>query len=259
MPSFRFPDKWGEYIHAWQDKDPSDAVLSLCEDTRLKNISACPNGWECRRSGDLYQTAYFQDKKALFMLEYGHPVEKVTVYLNEGFSYAVRPALQFGTLTALYRQCIGLHGVTVRCGDEIVILSAPSGTGKTTLSKLLEEYADATVINGDFALVSLSDEGVWFEPSPFCGSSGICLNHRVQVDRVVFLSQSMENQLSVLSPRQAVLQFMSNCFTPVWDPVLLRTVEDNILRCVSGVKVNAFGFAPDQDAAEIIRSAYQNR
>lgn len=159
------------------------------------------------------------------------------------------PGLQFGLLLALNQQYIGLHGVTLLCGYEIIILSAPSGTGKTTLAGLLEAYRDAIVINGDFALLKPTPEGVIFEPTPFCGSSGRCLNRRLKVDRIVFLEQAAANVFQELSGREAMTRFMSNAFIPTWDRDMQQSAQENILKCVSALKVNAFGFTPTEEAA----------
>ena len=46
-------------------------------------------------------------------------------------------------------------------------------------------------------------------------------------------------------------QFMSNVFVPTWDYQLQQTVQNNILKCISMLKVNAYAFAPTQEAAEV--------
>ena len=160
-------------------------------------------------------------------------------------------ALQYAVLLTLKDRCVGLHGVTLLCGNKIAVLSAPSGTGKTTLACLLEEYKDAIVINGDFAMLSVVDDEVFFEPTPFCGSSGRCLNHRLRIDRVVFLEQSADNRWRSLSGREAVIRFLSNSYVPQWDRDVQRTIQNNILQIIPLIRASSFAFAPDQRAAEM--------
>lgn len=181
------------------------------------------------------------------------PEQKETkVYVNTGIGNTyVRMGVQFGVLMAQHSQCIGLHGVTLVCGEEIIILSAPSGTGKTTLGGLLEKYCEAVVINGDFAMLTVTEDGVIFEPTPLCGTSRRSLNHRLPVHRVVFLGQAKENLWRELDGREALTQFLNNVFVPTWDQNSQQAVQENILKCIPKLKVNAYDFAPTREAAEM--------
>lgn len=177
--------------------------------------------------------------------------KETTVYVNatNGNTF-VRMGVQFGVLMAQQHQCIGLHGVTLVCGEEIIILSAPSGTGKTTLGGLLEKYCDAIIINGDFAMLTVTEDGVIFEPTPLCGTSKRSLNHRLPVHRVVFLGQAKENLWRELDGREALTQFLNNVFVPTWDKNSQQAVQENILKCIPKLRVNAYDFAPTREAAE---------
>lgn len=224
-------------------------TLHLETDPTLKGKSPS-DGWSFQSGGESQQAVYSSNRKALFSLRYNEAEKKIKVSVRDSQRSAARLGVQYGMMLALYQQCVGLHGVTLVCGNEIIILSAPSGTGKTTLSKLLEKYCDAVVINGDFALLSLTADGVIYEPTPFCGSSGRSLNHRFRVKRVVFLGQAKENTWYSLTGREAMRRFMSNAFVPDWDKRLQQAVQENILRCMSVLKVNAYDFAPTKEAAE---------
>lgn len=194
---------------------------------------------------------YSQQNKALFALKKGLSPKNITILVNSTEKRSSLLGTQFGLLEALSEKCIGLHGVTLLCGNEIVILSAPSGTGKTTLARLLEKYCDAITVNGDFALLHPCKEGVIFEPTPFCGTSGRCLKHRLLINRVVFLGQSTENRWQELRGREAMTRFFSNAFIPTWDKKIENAIQKNVLRCISMLKVNSFDFAPTQHAAEV--------
>lgn len=198
-----------------------------------------------------HRAIYCGENNPLFALQYMKPKLEIVVKVGQVDARNISLGIQYGMMLALYQKCIGLHGVTILCGNEIVILSAPSGTGKTTLAQLLETYDDAIIINGDFALLSLSDEGVFFEPTPFCGSSGRCINHRLRVNRVVFLEQSKSNRWQEQTTRESLVYFMNNVFVPTWDRELQQIVQENIMRCISFLKVNTFSFAPTRDAAEM--------
>ena len=209
------------------------------------------NGWTAKMHDGSVSAAYNQDGRVLFTLSYG-PAHNGTVVTISGQDRGnVGVGVQFAMLTAGAGRVLGLHGVTLLCGDEIIILSAPSGTGKTTLSRLLESYQDAIVLNGDFAMLSCPDDTVWFEPTPFCGTSGRCLNQRAPVDRVVFLEQSRDDRWQRLNGRQALSRFMSNTFVPLWDERLVQSTGLLAARCLASLSADLFSFAPHREASEI--------
>lgn len=241
------PKQW-QYQAEEENRLP-DVFIEM-EDRPLPQGNPAESGWSCLETGEKREATYHNNRGAVFSLLYGLADPSITVIARKDDACSARLGVQHALLLALYRKCIGLHGVTLVCGKEIVILSAPSGTGKTTLGKLLEKYCDAVVINGDFALLCPTESGVIFEPTPFCGTSGRALNHRFRVNRVVFLSQAKDNVWREPDGRESVTQFMSNCFVPAWDKDLREAVRENILKCIGMVKVNEYAFAPTQEAAE---------
>ena len=242
------PNSWDKYEQA--EGIPSRTVMIRMEEENLGYEAAGSDKWFLRERQGSPMAVYFRNGKELLGLQYIDPYV-VSVFIRKAVDSYIRIGIHYGLMLALHQECIGMHGVTVLCGNEIVILSAPSGTGKTTLGKLLERFCDAVMINGDFALLDPTDDGVFYEPTPFCGSSGRALNHRFRVNRVVFLYQAEKNEWRELSGREAMTQFMNNSFIPSWDCGMQKTIQESILKSISMLKVNAFGFIPTQGAAEM--------
>ena len=239
----------------WRAEDQTelsniDSELYLEIDHSLADLKL-KNGWNDLINDNCPEAVYSREGKPMFRLRYSLNDNKVFISFAKEDYVSVKMGIQFGTMLALRDHCVGLHGVTILCGNEIIILSAPSGTGKTTLSKLLETYADAIVINGDFALLSPTDDGLIYEPTPFCGSSGRSLNHRMKVNRVVFLEQCVDNIWKELPVRDAVVRFMNNAFVPDWDGDIVQKIQENIYNCINLIPINAFAFAPEKQAADV--------
>ncbi len=249
-----FPEPWNSQARMLPSL--SETVTIRLEKTAFTDDGGIQDGWVSGKKRDPWQAAYFQGGRALFAIA-SKSTEEVKVSVGNMTEHRIRLGIQYGLMAALYQRCVGLHGVTLRCGNEIVICSAPSGTGKTTLAKLLEKHCDAVAVNGDFALLCPTEEGVIFEPTPFCGTSGRSLNHRFRVNRVVFLGQAKENRWRILNVREAMVRFMSNAFVPTWDSGMRQAVQENILKCISMMKTNAFDFTPTQEAAEVFLKKVQ--
>lgn len=243
------PEGWEQYFGR-TDASQRKTVLRLEADESLRE-KTLSKGWSFYTLNTLRQAYFTPVKRPYFSLEYEWPTDGVTIRVREAFDSFVRSGVMYGMLTALHDSCVGLHGVTLICKNQAVVLSAPSGTGKTTLANLLEEYCDAKVINGDFALLSVSEGGVFFEPTPFCGTSRVCLNERLQVDRIVFLAQSKQNVWKEPEGRQAILSVMNNAFVPSFDKQLQQDVQNSILKLMSFVKISNFAFAPTEEATKV--------
>ncbi len=241
------PPEWLDFFRG-ANHPGNQVVLHLREDPGLKDL-ALPDGWNRSTRNAAKEAVFVSCGKANFSIAYDRAPAEGTVFVRKALDGFVRSGVLYGLLIALYRDYIGLHGVTLSCGGQTVILSAPSGTGKTTLAGLLEENCGARVINGDFALLSVGESGAMFEPTPFCGTSRVFTDERVRVDRIVFLEQARENRWRELSGRQSMLRLMSNAFVPSFDGGLQRAVQGNILRLMSAVQISAFAFAPEKEAA----------
>ena len=138
-----FPAPW--YCVKSVGCETADVVLQIEKGSLICN-KPVSNGWSEDDSCGKKRWIYSNGKKVLFALQTEASHHDVRVTVNESVPNSLRMGIQFGLLLALYDKCVGLHGVTMLCGNEVVILSAPSGTGKTTLGKLLEKYCDAIMI-----------------------------------------------------------------------------------------------------------------
>lgn len=247
----QLPNGWESYL--------SDRDLLKTTDVHLQiaKMPACStrNGWEYRHNDNKICATYSYQGKQCFTVVYDYLSCAAPLSVIGSSSLNLLSGMQYACLLALASEYIGLHGVTVVCGNRVVILSAPSGTGKTTLANLLCRHCNATIVNGDFAMLSAEgSKGVDFIPTPFCGTSRICQNNHLKVDRIVFLEQSQRNEWLALDVRNTIVRIMSNIFIPEWDSDKQSSIKSLAIEAATSIPTGVFSFAPTQEAAEMFFS-----
>ena len=141
----------------------------------------------------------------------------------------------------LQYQCCIFHAVAFLLHDRAWLLTAPSGTGKTTqfLNWRRLFPGEITMICGDMPILEQREDGsVWAHSSPWNGKEGVGNRIGAPLGGVILLEQGRDNTISSLPPREAIFpllkQFASNpeteseiralfgllnsllCFCPVW-------------------------------------------
>ena len=92
---------------------------------------------------------------------------------------------------------------------KLVVISGPSGIGKSTQAALWQRYAGAEIVNGDRALVRPDTgtvSGVFY-----AGTSGISRNVTAPLQAVALLEQGSENRITALRPQEAFARLLSQC------------------------------------------------
>lgn len=243
------PNTWKKYRSSF---DGSHFTIRASLENPLESHSN-KDGWTSESTGNEHYVTFAENSKSLFSISYSDSsaVYKVIAVQRKN----LLTGMQFALMLALRDKCIGLHCSTVICGGKAVLLSAPSGTGKTTISDLLSKYCETVTINGDFALLSPHKTyGLLFHPTPFCGTSGQCHNQTLPIDRIIFLAQGTENIFIDLNTRQALMHLMSNTFIPPWDSKMQAQIKSTIMDIADRIPVSLYSFQPTRAAAELLYS-----
>lgn len=98
----------------------------------------------------------------------------------------------------LFYDGLMLHASYIDYNGRAILFSADPGTGKSTQADLWKKYAGAEILNGDRAILRLTDNGWLVHGNPACGSSDICVNKCVPLDTIAFLKQSPVNRVNDL-------------------------------------------------------------
>ena len=222
------------------------------ERRQLPECAKQDDHWVCKEEDGKGIVMFSSAGRVRFQIEFGPANELVHIVTDANPMRNFRLGMQHALMLQFSKVCIGLHGVTISYQGQNIVLSAPSGTGKTTLAKLLQQYCGAEVINGDFAFLSIHESGgVVFEPTPFCGTSGQCVNSRVEIDRIVFLSQAKENKWVPLKTRDVCKLLLDNVFVPEWDGEKRTQIHESVFRVIDRIPIEQFAFMPEAEAAKM--------
>lgn len=144
------------------------------------------------------------------------------------------------------------HGVLMEYEGNGLIISAPSGTGKTTHARLWRDNRHALIINGDRAVCRKVD-GIWTGFGlPWSGTSGEQINRNVPIKAMVILKRSGENQAFRISGIDAFGAALPNVLSSVWDAGLTERAIDLLDDFLQTVPVIELQCRPDPASVDVL-------
>lgn len=163
-------------------------------------------------------------------------------YLSKVFSYFI-----------ITKESLVLHGALLEYNGRGIVISAPSGTGKTTHARMWRDTQRALIINGDRALCRKID-GKWTGfGMPWCGTSGEYINRSIQIDAIVVLEQAKENSVEKLDILQAFNHMIPNITAPTWEKNLLNKAMDYLEDIINEIPVYKLKCTPDIEAVDVLK------
>ena len=181
--------------------------------------------------------------------------EEIHCFLHKDFLDMLSTDTIFVSLFALEKQMIArqaviLHCSVVKTGDQVMLLSGPSGIGKSTHADLWVKYKNAKVINGDRTLICKRNDQWMSLGWPICGSSEICHNEDYPISRVVFLGQAKENQGRRLSYVEGIKHLISQTTANNWNADFVQKVWQIIEEMAADVPVYEYACNMEKEAVE---------
>ena len=144
------------------------------------------------------------------------------------------------------------HGVLLEHGGKGLIISAPSGTGKTTHARLWRDNKHALIINGDRAVCRKAD-GIWTGFGlPWSGTSGEQINRSAPIKAMVVLEQSESNEAFRMKDLEAFGAVLPNILCPTWDADLTGKAMDLLNDFLQEIPVIRLRCRPDPEAVEVL-------
>lgn len=115
-----------------------------------------------------------------------------------------------------------LHSASLLYKNKAYLFSGPSGTGKSTHTRLWQETFGTPLLNGDLNLLSFSENTPVVHGIPWCGTSGISTTSSHPLGGIVFLKQDASDFVEELTPDVQILSLTNRMITPSWTPALFE-------------------------------------
>ena len=119
-----------------------------------------------------------------------------------------------------------MHGSAVAVGNEAFLFTAPSGTGKTTHTRLwLKNVPGAFIVNGDKPLIRVENDGCFVCGTPWAGKEGWNTNTSVPLSAICILRRGAENRIEPLPFSEACHLFFEQIYRPSNREDMIHTME----------------------------------
>lgn len=147
---------------------------------------------------------------------------------------------------------LSFHGVLMEFNGQGIIISAASGTGKTTHARLWRDCKNALIINGDRATCKKVD-GVWTGYGlPWSGTSGEQINRSVPMKALVVLERAEENSAEVIYGLEAFGALFPHVLYPSWDVELTGKAMELVDDFMKDIPVIRLKCRPDVESVEVL-------
>lgn len=153
---------------------------------------------------------YVSDDEVKKEAEYT-PAEEVFFAMRTAFLYL-----------ASKRGMFAMHSVSLLYRDKLWLISASSGTGKTTHAKLWEENYGVRIINGDLNLIRIDGDEAKVPGIPWCGTSNIYENNEYPLGGIVLLRRADKDSVKRMTGDGAALGLSNRLISPAWTKELLE-------------------------------------
>ncbi len=140
-------------------------------------------------------------------------------------TYEVFHAIRFAYLFFNQNRGIyALHSASILYRDRLWLISAPSGTGKSTHAGIWNKVYGIPVINGDLNCIDVSKLPLIVKGTPWCGTSGIYDNKTYRLGGIILISQGKEN---IVTPAErmdnVILSAANRLISPSWTKDMLKS------------------------------------
>lgn len=157
------------------------------------------------------------------------------------------------TLASAPLKTVKLHASVIEKEGSALLFLGKSGTGKSTHSRLWQQYVPGcSLLNDDEPVVRINKtDEVTVYGTPWSGKTPCYRNENARVAAFVLLAQSSENNLTKLSAKEAFFALFSSCSMLRSDVHYKNSVFDTVAAILERVAVYRLDCRPDREAVSL--------
>lgn len=166
---------------------------------------------------------------------------------NYGLNNALMMAYAFASACSA---TMLMHASVIRQGGKGYLMTAPSGTGKSTHTRLwYDNIPGCDLMNDDNPVVRIVDGQAVVYGSPWSGKTRCYRNIQAPVGGIVRIQQRPENTIRRLNPVEAFCNLLPAMSNMKWDKRVYNGICDGISQLIQLVGVHELGCLPNAEAA----------
>lgn len=167
---------------------------------------------------------------------------------NMAFEYLGNIFPAFG----INHEILSFHGALIEYQGNGIVISAPSGTGKTTHARLWRDYKKALIINGD-KVICKKIHNIWHGFGlPWSGTSGEQINRKVPLKAFVILQRGKKNKAMKILDNCSLGLVLPNLQCPTWDNKMVSKVLCLLDDFLSNIPVIKLECCPDKESVDVL-------
>ena len=149
---------------------------------------------------------------------------------------------------------LSFHASALRMDGGAYLFSAPSGTGKSTHTRLWKRrFGDrVTVINDDKPALRIVDGVCHAFGTPWSGKHQINANISAPLKAIVFLKRGDENRIRRLNGNEAFGRVLEQCLCLIHTPQQMMNLMDTLDKLLRTTPVYELACTIDEQAAQLV-------
>ncbi len=177
-----------------------------------------------------------------------------TALFREGFvnrNFALNNAMMMAyAFAAADEQTVLLHASVIRKDGKGYLMTAPSGTGKSTHTFLwYKNIPGCDLMNDDNPVVRVVEGTPIIYGTPWSGKTPCYRNIQAPVGALVRIQQRKKNEIRQMRPVEALATLLPAASCMKWDERIYLNICDTLTAIIGKVGVYELGCLPDAEAA----------